>query len=183
MKKVLVPVADGFEEIETVTIIDVLRRAGVEVVVAGLNEGEIAGAHEIRMLADCNLDEALTQSFDMLILPGGQPGVDNLRADKRVRDVVGRMNEQKKWIGAICAAPLVLRDCGLTAGLKLTSYPAMEQDLEGCRYEQTRVVTDGHIITSRGPGTAMEFALSLVSRLVSKAKADELAGQVLAPGG
>lgn len=181
MKNILIPVADGFEEIETITLIDVLRRAGLQVVVAGLKAGELQGSRRVRLLADVTLEEAAKQEFDVVVLPGGQPGVDNLRKDERVLALVKKMNAEKKTIGAICAAPLVLRDAGLTPGLRLTSYPGFESQLAGCRYDVSRVVVEGNVVTSRGPGTAMEFALKLVELLVSRQKADELAEILLAP--
>ena len=181
MKKVLIPVADGFEEIETVTLIDVLRRVGVDVTVAGLRAGELVGSRRVRLLPDVELDAVQNQDFDMVILPGGQPGVDHLRGDARVLALLKSMHARKKLIGAICAAPLALRDAGLISGLRLTSYPSLAGELSGSRYEEARVVVDGHIVTSRGPGTALEFALKVVEILVGRAKAEELAGILLAP--
>lgn len=181
MKKILIPLADGFEEIEAVTIIDVLRRAGLEVIVAGLKAGELVGARHVRLVPDTVLDKVKDQDFDVLVLPGGQPGVDNLRKNPRVLEILKTMNEKKKLIGAICAAPLALRDAGLIAGKAITSYPGIEQELSGSRYVQTRVVVDGNVVTSRGPGTAMEFSLKLVEIILGKNKAEELSETLLAP--
>jgi len=178
-KRVLIPLADGFEEIETMTVIDVLRRAGVTVVTAGLHGGALNGAHQVRLLADIELNQAQEQEFDALVLVGGQPGVDNLRADPRVLDLLRTMSAKQKIIGAICAAPLVLRDAGLTPGLNLTSYPGIKNELPGSMYSEERVVTDRFYITSRSPGTAMEFALTLVEKIVSSAKARDLAREML----
>lgn len=175
MKKVLVPLADGFEEIETMTVVDVLRRAGVEVVIAGLREGILEGAHKIKLTPDTLLARVQPENFDALVLVGGQPGVDNLRADSRVLEILRGMNAKQKTIGAICAAPMILRDAGLIAGMKLTSYPGVEKELSGSVYSQERVVFDQHRITSRGPGTSMEFVLALIEKLVSREKAEELA--------
>lgn len=180
MKKVLVPVAEGFEEIEAVTIIDVLRRAGMEVTVAGLRRGEIKGAHDIKISPDALLDAVKDKDFDMIVLPGGMPGVDHLRKDARVISLLKKMKETNKPIGAICAAPLVLRDAGLTSGLKFTCYPGFDSQIPGGKFEKGRVVTDGNIITSKGPGTALEFALKIVEMLEGKAKADSLSEAVLA---
>jgi len=174
MKKVLLPLAAGFEEIETVTVVDVLRRAGLEVVTAGIGEGSLEGSRKVRVVPDMTLEQALQQDFDALVLVGGQPGVNNLRADARVLALVCRMNQAHKIIGAICAAPLILRDAGIIAGLRLTSHPGVEKDLSGCDYSEERVVIDEHLVTSRGPGTSMEFAFTLVKMLVSQEKADEL---------
>jgi len=180
MKKVLIPLADGFEEIETVTVIDVLRRAGIDVVVAGLKEGELQGSRRVRLLADVTLDAVKDQDFDMIVLPGGQPGVDNLRQDARVLAVLKAMHARKKMIGAICAAPLALRDAGLISGVRLTSYPSLAPELAGSRYEETRVVVDGSIVTSRGPGTAMEFALELIEALDGAEAREKVAKPMLA---
>ena len=174
MKKVLVPLAEGFEEIEAVTIIDVLRRAGIEVTVAGLVAGEIKGAHGIKIGTDATLETVKDKDFDMIVLPGGMPGVDNLRKDARVISLVKKMKEKNKPIGAICAAPLVLRDAGLTSGLRLTCYPGFDAQIPGGKFEKDRVVTDGNILTSKGPGTALEFALKIVELLDSKSKSTQL---------
>lgn len=180
MKKVLVPLADGFEEIEAISIIDVLRRAGVEVVTAGLHALEISGAHKVRVIADVLLDDALKGNYDMLILPGGQPGTDNLRKDPRVLDLVRQMERKKKKIAAICAAPMVLRDAGIAEGQKITSYPGLEGEFGKYAYLPERVVVDGDIATGRGPGAALEFALKLVDILEGPAKAAQLASQMVA---
>lgn len=180
MKKILIPIADGFEEIEAVTIIDVLRRADLEVTVAGIQTGQIRGAHNISIRTDTTLDEVKDKEFDMIVLPGGMPGVDNLRKNPSVIALVKKMNEKKKPIGAICAAPLVLRDAGLTSGLKMTCYPGFDQDIPGGKFEKNRVVVDGHIMTSQGPGTAMEFALKIVETLVGKEKAESLSKALIA---
>jgi len=175
MKKVLVPLADGFEEIETMTIVDVLRRAGLDVVMAGIKPGELRGSRRVKILPDAVLDDVKDQDFDMIILPGGQPGVDNLRRHPQVLELLKRMSAQNKKIGAICAAPLVLRDAGLISGVRLTSFPGIEGELAGAKYDQGRIVVDGNVVTSRGPGTAMEFSLKIVELLCGKDRADELA--------
>lgn len=174
MKKILVPLADGFEEIETVTVIDVLRRAGLEVVVAGIKAGELLGSRRVKLVPDTTLEAVQGQDFDMVVVPGGQPGVDNLRRDPRVLEILKKMNVQKKWIGAICAAPLVLQDAGLAKGRKLTSHPSVAASLAGTHYSEDRVVVEDALVTSRGPGTAIEFALKLVEILAGKEKVEEL---------
>jgi 4-methyl-5(b-hydroxyethyl)-thiazole monophosphate biosynthesis len=173
-KRVLVPLADGFEEIETVTVVDVLRRAGVEVITAGIKAGPLEGSRKVKVIPDTTLEQVLDQNFDALVLVGGQPGVNHLRADARVLALVCGMNEAAKVLGAVCAAPLILRDAGIIEGLNLTSHPGVEKDLSGCVYSEERVVIDKHRVTSRGPGTSMEFALALVKMLVSEDKAEEL---------
>ena len=149
MKKIIMPLADGFEEIETMTIVDVLRRAGLSIIIAGLKSGELVGAHDIRVMSDQTLDDVKEESFDMIVLPGGQPGVDNLRKDPRVLDLLKKMKKSNKVIGAICAAPLALRDAGLITGVKLTSYPSVVQDLSGSHYLSSPVVVDGDLARCR----------------------------------
>lgn len=172
--KVMVPVATGYEEIEFTTIVDVLRRAGIEAISAGLQEGAIEGAHGIKMLPDTTLDKALAGSFDALALPGGYPGYDNLGADSRVIKLVQKMTAENKLVTAICGAPSVLAKAGVLKGKKATIYPSMEGRLAGARCIDATLVIDGKIITSRGPATAMEFALKLVELLAGKAKLDEV---------
>ncbi|MEK7285754.1 MAG: DJ-1 family glyoxalase III [Nitrospirota bacterium] len=168
-KKVLVFLAPGFEEIETITVIDILRRAGVEVMVGGTIEGPITGSRGVRLLADCSLDNAQNETFDMVVLPGGGEGVAHLGQDKRVmqilNDAIKKRNVRGEgiWIGAICAAPSLIAQALI--GRKATSHPCVQSEMPGVEYQEERVVVDGPFITSRAPGTAMEFALELVSRL------------------
>lgn len=169
MARVIVPVADGFEEVEAVTVIDLLRRAGIEVVVAALEARTVTGSHGIALQADTDLDAALAGEFDMVVLPGGLPGADHLDADPRVRALLERMAASGKFTAAICAAPKVLASAGLLAGKRHTAFPGI-LDSAGA----DAVVTDGKVITSRGPGTAMDFALTLVESLLGKAKRDEV---------
>jgi 4-methyl-5(b-hydroxyethyl)-thiazole monophosphate biosynthesis len=179
MKSVAVFLAPGFEEIEAVTVIDVLRRADIQVTVAGLSEGEITGSHEITVRPDKTLDEIQPESFDMVVLPGGLPGTDHLREDPRVRAFVRHMAESGKYTCAICAAPTVLKAAGVATGRAVTSHPIVQEDLKGLDYREERVVVDGPVVTSRGAGTAMEFALELVRILAGPEKADLLAGLMI----
>lgn len=179
MKKILMPLADGFEEIEAITLIDVLRRAGFEVTVAGIKPGDICGAHGIAVKTDALLDQVKDKEFDMMVLPGGMPGVDNLRKNPGVIDLLKKMNEKKKTIGAICAAPLVLQEAGLGRNLKMTGYPGVDQEM-GRTFEKNRVVIDGHVMTSQGPGTAMEFALKIVETLLGQEQAKALSERLIA---
>lgn len=173
--------APGFEEIEAVTIIDVLRRASVEVIVAGTQPGPIQGAQGIRLSPDTLLDQMKTRDFDMLVLPGGTQGVENLKAHPRLLPLMGEFNAAGKGIGAICAAPSLLSAAGLLCGKQVTSYPSVKSELEKTAlYSEERIVVDGKIVTSRGPGTAMEFALKLVEILVGTEKASELKEGMLA---
>jgi len=180
MKKVLVPVTDGFEEIETVTIVDILRRAGVSVTLAGLQAGPLKGSRGVQILADAFIDEVKDDEFDLLVLPGGQPGVDNLRKDPRILEILRNRDRNKQMIGAICAAPLALRDAGITQGRRLTSHPSIEKEFSESRYSLDRVIVDGNFVTSRAAGTSIEFALKLVEILVGPEKACEIAKAVLA---
>ncbi|MBI4432655.1 MAG: DJ-1/PfpI family protein [Candidatus Omnitrophica bacterium] len=175
MKKVLVALADGFEEIEAVTVIDVLRRAELEVVVAGVGKNEITGAHAITIKTDVAL-ESYKEVPDAVILPGGMPGADNLKNSKELSALLKRVQEKGHLIGAICAAPgRVLAPQGFLEGKKATSYPGYEKDFgPKTTFVPDRVMRDGQIITSRGPGTAMEFALELVRILVDSKTADKL---------
>lgn len=177
MANVLVPLANGFEEIEAVTIIDVLRRAGVVVTVAGLADGPARGSHDIVLEPDTTLDAVRAASFDAVVLPGGMPGAKHLSEDPRVLEIVRRSVESGRLTAAICAAPIVLEAAGVLKGVRATSYPG--HALPSARYSEDSVVEDGVIVTSRAAGTAMEFALALVTRLVSPAKARELTERML----
>ena len=172
MPKVLVILADGFEEIEAVTIIDVLRRAGIQVTAASLGERLVHGAHDLSLMADCRLDDASGEVFDAVILPGGMPGSRNLRDDPRVMGCLRRQVEVDRYLGAICAAPIALEAAGVLKGKRATSYPGNE--LPSARYCEDRVVTDGKLVTSRGPGTALEFALEWVRLLAGAQMVDQL---------
>jgi protein deglycase len=165
MKRVLVPLAEGFEELEAVTIVDVLRRAGVEVVVASLGESPVTGSHGIRLAADTPLAALAEQDFDMIALPGGMPGADHLKKDSRVAAIARRLHEQGRPVAAICAAPMVLAAAGLLDGRRATSFPGFLDDAKRTTVADEAVVVDGSLITSRGPGTALDFALQLVETL------------------
>ncbi len=170
MPKVLVPLAQGCEEIEAVTIIDILRRAGIEVVSAGLDEQPVRASRGVTLTPDTTLDRALHDSYDMLVLPGGQPGTNNLMADKRIITLLQQMTQQDKYIAAICAAPSVLAHAELLDGRNATSYPGALAPFPKVNVKTIAIVEDGKILTSRGPGTAMDFALVLVERLAGAAK-------------
>ncbi|MBN2342713.1 MAG: DJ-1/PfpI family protein [Deltaproteobacteria bacterium] len=178
---VLVPISTGFEEIEATTIIDVLRRAGIAVTVAGLTDGPVTGRSGITMLPDTPLDKALGHPYEMIVLPGGQPNADTLRDDKRVITALQKAHEAGTYVAAICAAPAALTRAGLLEHRKATIYPGCEKNLPDGSFVPDRVVVEEKIITSRGPGTAMEFALTLVSLLVGEEIAKKVAGALLAP--
>ena len=179
MAKVLMPLAQGFEEIEALTVVDILRRAGIEVVLAGLLPGPVAGAHNVSIIPDTTVDAVNAGAFDMIILPGGQPGADNLNADPRIRALLVEFAAKGKLIGAICAAPIVLAAAGLLSGKRATCYPPYRDQLNGGIYEDTPVVSDGNLITSKGPGTAMSFGLEIAARLADRHVADAVAKDML----
>jgi 4-methyl-5(b-hydroxyethyl)-thiazole monophosphate biosynthesis len=172
MTKALVLLADGFEEIEAITIIDVLRRGDIEVTTAALKDRTVRGAHGISVLADCEFDEVKGDRFDVILLPGGMPGARNLRDDSRVMELLQRQAQQDDYLGAICAAPIALEAAGVLNGKRATSYPGYE--LPSAHVSDARVVVDGKLITSRGPGTAVEFALEWVKVLIGVEKAEKL---------
>jgi 4-methyl-5(b-hydroxyethyl)-thiazole monophosphate biosynthesis len=173
MPSVLVILADGFEEIEAFTPIDLLRRADIEVTIASLNETRHAtGRSGITAHADIALLGVQDKLFDLLFLPGGA-GVKHLRADSRVRELVLKHHAAGRWLAAICAAPTVLNDCGLLAGKRYTAHFSVANELPSILATE-RIVTDGKITTSRGAGTAMEFGLHLVSLLTGPAKSADI---------
>lgn len=174
--KVLVPLAQGCEELEAVTIIDILRRAGVTVVTAGLEPGPVRASHGVVLVPDTDLDTALGEDYAMVVLPGGLPGTDHLERDPRVRALLRTMADSGRFTAAICAAPRVLASAGLLAGKQATGYPGVLDAIapEGATLSGNAVVTDGKVITSRGPGTAMDFALTLVEQLVGRGKREEV---------
>ncbi len=160
--KIVVPLAPGFEEIEAATIIDVLRRAELDVVVAGIEPGSIRGAHDLCVQPDTTVAELGDMTVDMVALPGGLPGADHLLVNQDVQALLSRVKESGGWLCAICAAPMALGPCGVTTDRCVTSYPGFGDRFAHKKYLEDRVVVDGHVITSRGPGTSLEFALELV---------------------
>jgi protein deglycase len=174
MKTALVPLANGSEELEAVTVLDILRRGGIEAVSASLDGQAIRGSRGTMLLPDTSLDEALKRSFDMVVLPGGQPGTNNLKADARIIKLVQDMAAADYYVCAVCAAPSVLATAGLLDGRRATGFPGSLDAFPRVLRQPQAVVEDGKLITSRGPGTAMDFALTLVERLAGKAKRDEV---------
>lgn len=179
MSKVLIPIAAGFEEIEALTVVDILRRSKIEVVMGGLQNGAVVGAHNISVIPDSTIDDIKAADFDMIILPGGQPGTDNLNADPRIHALLHEFNADNKLIGAICAAPIVLAAAGLLKDKTVTCYPTYRNTLTGAIYEDKPVVCDGNIITSKGPGTAISFGLEIASRLAGREVADNVSKAML----
>ncbi|MFA6921342.1 MAG: DJ-1 family glyoxalase III [Gallionella sp.] len=174
MKTVLVLFAEGSEELEAITVVNILRRAGVAVTLAGLTSGALHGSRSIAILPDATLDDVLYKDFDMIVLPGGQPGTRHLLADTRVLQLARRMADHGKYVAAICAAPMVLASAGLLTGKQATCFPTCLDDFPEVLLDSSAIVEDGNIITSRGPGTAMDFALLLAERLVGKTKRNEV---------
>lgn len=183
MPAVLVPLAEGCEELEAVTVIDLLRRAGIEVVTAGLKEGPVRASRGTVLLPDATLDAALARDYDMVVLPGGMPGADHLRDDPRIIALVQRMAAAQRYTAAICAAPKVLARAGLLAGRRATAFPGVLEklDLPDTVVETAPVVTDGRLVTSRGPGTAMDFALTLIELLAGRSRRDEVEAALQRP--
>ena len=171
MPSVAVILADGFEEVEAMAIIDVLRRADIRTIVAGLHDGHVTSARGVKVIPDAVIGTVNADDFDMIVLPGGQPGSDNLNADPRVKDLVRNFAQKGKLTGAICAAPIVLASAGVLKGKRATAYPSYKDALGGATYEVKPVVVDGNVLTSRGAGTALSFGLAIVERLVSREKA------------
>jgi 4-methyl-5(b-hydroxyethyl)-thiazole monophosphate biosynthesis len=176
MTRVLIPLAQGCEELEAVTVIDLLRRARIEVVTAGLEDGPVRGSRGTVLMPDTVLDRVMDEDFDMIVLPGGLPGAQHLDADERVHRLLRRYHAEGRFAAAICAAPKVLANAGLLAGRSATAYPGVvtEAEFPEVRVLGVPVVVDGKVITSRGAGTAMDFALQLIESLAGRPRRDEV---------
>lgn len=183
MTPVCVLLAPGFEEIEAVTIIDVLRRAELDVRVVGTQGRTVTGAHDITVTADTTLaDVDDATEWSAVVLPGGMPGATNLRDDARVQSLLVRQHAAARTVGAICAAPIALEAAGVLAGRRATSYPAFADQLTSASEVTTEAVAaDGHVFTSRGVGTALAFAHRLVAELRDEATARKLSDAMLVP--
>jgi protein deglycase len=181
MPRVAVILADGFEEVEAMAIIDVLRRAEIVTVIAGLHDGHVTSTRKVKVIPDTTIDTVKVDDFDMIVLPGGQPGADNLNADPRVKELITSFSRKGKLTGAICAAPIVLASAGVLRGKRATSYPSYSSSLGGAIYEEQSVVTDGNVLTSRGAGTALTFSLAIVERLMGNEKAQKIRQAMLIP--
>ena len=181
MMRVLVPLAEGFEEIEAISVIDILRRAEIEVVTAGLKEGLAEGSHKVKVLPDTTLEKVDWHDFDGLVLPGGAPGFVNLGNDQRIIDMAREMNRAGKCVAAICAAPSVLIKAGVLQNRKATVSPSGKAQVQACAdFREDRVVVDKNLITSRAPGTALEFALKLVEALAGREMMEQVKAQTMA---
>jgi protein deglycase len=173
--KAAVLFAEGYEEIEAVTPVDVLRRAGVEVLVAGLGDKNIRGARGIVTQTDCLVSELNADELDLLVLPGGLPGAHNLRDSPLVIELIKKVHFHGKIVAAICAAPVALEKAGVLKDRHVTSYPSKESELTSCKkYTGSRVEIDGNIITGRGPGCSLEFSFALCEALGLSQQVSEL---------
>ncbi len=180
-KKTAVFLATGFEEIEALTVVDYLRRAELEVdMISIAGEKLVKGSHGISVKADLLFSE-IKDEYDLLVLPGGLPGAEHLRDCDSLISLLKEYDEKKKFIAAICAAPIVLEQAGLTKNRRGTSYPGFQSKLSFSEYLEEFVVVDNHIVTSRGPSTAVYFALKLIELLAGKEKAEEIASGLLMP--
>ncbi len=175
MAKVLVPLADGCEEMEAVIIIDTLRRAGWEVTSVGLEEGPITASRGVRILPDKTWGEIDPSAYDIFVLPGGAEGTEHLCGDERVLATIRAFHRDRKRIAAICAGPLVLQEAGVLDATRVTCHPSVVEQLTQAVQSGERVVIDGLITTSQGPGTSFEFALSIIAQVDGQQKSDEIA--------
>lgn len=180
MNKVLIFLADGCEEIEALTVVDMLRRAQIDITTVSISDKtEVVGSHQIKIVADTTINKVSFEDADMLVLPGGMPGTKNLEACEALMTQVKAFNSNGKYIAAICAAPTVFGRAGLLVGKKACCYPNMEGDLKGAKVSYDNVCVDGNVITSRGMGTAIEFALKIIEIFSGKETADKLAKGVV----
>ncbi len=183
-KTALVPIADGSEEIEAVTIIDTLRRAGIHVFVASVSRLQITASRGVKLEADGLITEVIAREFDVIAIPGGMPGATHLSENAALNQLIREQNQASRLIAAICAAPVVvLKPLGILAGRKATAHPGLSDQLEDTSAVTERVVHDGHILTSRGPGTALEFSLTIVRLLLGADAAAKVAEPMLLPPG
>ncbi len=173
-KRVALLLAPGYEELEAVTVVDILRRAEIECDIIGVQDGPIPSARNVKILPDRLLDDILDETYDIVVLPGGIEGTENLSKDERVVALLTRQLESGKRVAAICAAPTVLERHDLVTGRTITCHPISRTAIKKANLTDDKVAEDGLIITSQGPGTAMEFALKLVEVLAGKDKVTQL---------
>jgi 4-methyl-5(b-hydroxyethyl)-thiazole monophosphate biosynthesis len=180
-KTVLVPITDGTEELEAVTIIDTLRRAGAQVTVASVSELQVTASRKVKFVADALIADCAGMTFDCIALPGGMPGAEHLRDCDVLTELLKEQDKAGRVIAAICASPaVVLADHGLLKGRKATCYPSFQDALPDKSAAGERVVVDGHFVTSQGPGTALEFSLALVEVLFGPERKKQVARPMLA---
>lgn len=180
MPQILVPLANGFEEIEAISIIDICRRGEINVIVAGVGDNTIIGAHDIPVVADCLIDDVSTDNLDMVVLPGGWGGTEALASNATVQSILKQMKQNDKHIGAICAAPYALNAAGVLSE-NYTCYPSIENKIRTQGYDKnTDTVTDGKVITSQGVGTAICYALEIIKTLQGEEIAQKIKKEILA---
>lgn len=181
MHHVLVPLAQGCEELEAITITDLLVRAGIKVTTAGLDDQPVTASRGTRILPDTSIDQVIDKSFDMIVLPGGLPGADHLRDDSRLQQMLQQHAAKQKPVGAICAAPKALAAAGLLDGKSATGYPGTLEALNNpsITISNRAVEIDGNVMTSRGPGTAIDFALAIIELIEGKDKRDQVEAQLV----
>jgi len=179
MAKVCVPLANGFEEIEATALIDVMRRGGLEVIVAGVGGDVIYGAHNLRVIPDTKIELVTADDLDLVVLPGGLPGAINLANDEHVKRLLREMDGKGKYVGAICAAPYALKEAGVLKE-KYTAYPGWENNIRPEGYTDAKVVEDQNVLTSKGPGTAICFGLEIVRKFAGEEAYQTLKSGLLA---
>lgn len=182
MKRIAVLFAEGFEEVEGLTQVDFLRRAGVEITMVGVTGKSVTGGHDITIETDTTIDKVDSEAFDGVLIPGGMPGAENVASSTHAQDIIKKLFKDGKLIAAICAAPaVVLEPLGVLEGKTATCYPGFEGRFKQASFSEDRVVKDGTVITSRGPGTAAEFAVALIEYLVDARTAEKIRSGTLQP--
>lgn len=180
MEKIVLMLAQGFEEIEALTVVDILRRVGVDCKTCSISHEKIVkGAHNIHVKADILLKDFKEYKFSGIVLPGGMPGATNLRDNKEVIEIIKEFNGENKLIAAICAAPIILKKADIIESKNITSYPGFEEELKGANYKEDRVVQHDNIITSRGPSTAIDFAFKILENIIDVKELEELKKSIL----
>ncbi len=183
MSTAVIPLASGCEELEAVTVIDLLRRAGFDVTTAGLDDGPVTASRKTVLIPDTTLDAIQSKTFDLIALPGGLPGAAALAESPNLEKMLVDQHKRSGWIGAICAAPRVLAVHGMLAGRRATAFPGALDEFSGQMgtISDAPLVVDGHLVTSRGPGTAMDFALKLIELLDGEAAKDKVEAALQRP--
>lgn len=181
MSHVLVPLAQGCEELEAITITDLLVRAGIKVTTCGLDDQPVKASRGTTLIPDTSIDEVMDKTYDLIVLPGGLPGADHLRDNPQLQSLLKKQARENRYLAAICAAPKALAEAGVLEGKTATSYPGTLEALanNSISISQNAIEVDGKVVTSRGPGTAMDFALTLIELLESREKRDEVNRQLV----